>query len=101
MYMQTSTAIQDYVDQLGNAVESLQYKWWYDDFEWDLRPLTSEEAEQYVELVNHVTQTEYYETQIMAIVEKEAKAYFAGQQTLDKTIEVIQDRVTKYVNENR
>lgn len=101
MYMQTRTATQDYVDQLGNVVESLQYKWWYDDFEWDLRPLTSEEAEQYVELVNHVTQTEYYETQIMAIVEGEAKAYFAGQQTLDKTIEVIQDRAAKYVNENR
>ena len=42
-----------------------------------------------------------HEIQLQALVEEEIKVYFAGQQTLDKTIEIIQDRATKYVNENR
>jgi hypothetical protein len=37
----------------------------------------------------------------MNIITEEAANYFNGQKSLDETADIIQNRVTTYVNENR
>ena len=63
--------------------------------------MSTEEMQEFIDLVDHTMRVTEHEYEIQQIVEEEAEAYFTGRQTLDKTIEVMQDRATKYVNENR
>ena len=79
----------------------MKYDWGDGDVEISVTPLTLDEEKQFRNLVSQTHLTGYYEETVMGIVEEESSNYFYGQQSLDKTIQVIQDRVTKYVNENR
>ena len=101
MYMKTRTATEDYTDEFGVEISPMKYDWGDGDVEISVTPLTLDEEKQFRNLVSQTHLTGYYEETVMGIVEEESSNYFYGQQSLDKTIQVIQDRVTKYVNENR
>ena len=59
------------------------------------------EAEVYSELVNRTHKSGAYGGTLMQIVEDEAKMFCAGEKSLEKTEEIIQERAKTYVNENR
>ena len=40
-------------------------------------------------------------TEIMILIQEDIQAYFDGSKSLDDTIKIVQDKVSKYVNENR
>lgn len=63
--------------------------------------MTQEEADAYRELVHRTHKSGTYDKALMQIVEDEAKMYFAGDKNLEKTVEIIQERIKTYVNENR
>ncbi|MDE6635353.1 MAG: extracellular solute-binding protein, partial [Lachnospiraceae bacterium] len=63
-------------------------------------PATKEEAETVKELVKKSTYR-YYIFKQYEIIQKDISSYFEGEKGLDETVKVIQDRMDKYVNENR
>lgn len=101
MLVKRKTATKKYKDELGNEVEPLQSGYGWDDLNIDIGPLSDEQAQKYIDLVNSTTKTSDYNTEITNIITEEAKAYFAGQKSLDETADIIQNRVKTYVNENR
>ncbi len=63
-------------------------------------PLSAEECQEWEEYFNSITRcTLFSDRNILALVEEEAGAYFAGDRTLDDTVERIQRRAELYVNE--
>ena len=101
MLVKRKTATKKYKDELGNEVEPLQSGYGWDDLNIDIGPLSDKQAQKYIDLVNSTTKTSDYNTEITNIITEEAKAYFAGQKSLDETADIIQNRVKTYVNENR
>ena len=63
--------------------------------------MTRKEVDAYMELVNRTHKNGAYDGTLMQIVEDEAKMYFAGEKSLERTAEIIQERAKTYVNENR
>ncbi|MBO5470794.1 MAG: extracellular solute-binding protein [Lachnospiraceae bacterium] len=101
MLVKSKTATEKYTDELGNEVEPLETGWGWDDLNVDIGPLTDKQAQMYIDLVNNTDKTGEYNNEIGNIITEEAKAYFSGQKSLDETVDVIQNRVKTYVNENR
>lgn len=66
-----------------------------------IQKATMEEFQRYEDFINHVDKIDLYDGEIYGIVLELAGAYFAGDKTLDETVDLIQRRVTLYVNEAR
>ena len=52
-------------------------------------------------LITSASATYQYDTDLMKIITEEAAAYFAGQKSLDETADIIQNRASIYISENR
>ena len=62
--------------------------------------LSPKECQEWEDYFNSITRcTLFSDRNILALVEEEAGAYFAGDRTLDDTVERIQRRAELYVNE--
>jgi ABC-type glycerol-3-phosphate transport system substrate-binding protein len=67
----------------------------------DLARVSKEEWQEWEEYFNSITRCSLFsDRNILALVEEEAGAYFAGDRTLDDTVERIQRRAELYVHEN-
>lgn len=73
----------------------------WEDFGCELQPVTEEQIARYKDLINHTTKREKTDYMISDIIYEEAMVYFSGDRDVDETAKIIQDRVTKYVNEKR
>ena len=65
------------------------------------RPLTQEEVDQIMALIEGTTQVMRNDTKLNSIITEEAAAYFEGQKTLEQTVDIIQNRASIYINESR
>lgn len=65
------------------------------------RPATEEEVARYEGFINQIDRIQIYNDVIYDVVQEISGAYFAGDKSLDETVDLIQRRVTLYVNENR
>lgn len=101
LYKKSRMIEKPYTDPFNRLVDPLNTSIGFDSLEVPLKPLSEEQMNEFVQLVERTAGTQNIDVEMKRLVLEEAEAYFAGQQTLDKTIEVIQDRATKYVNENR
>ena len=63
--------------------------------------VTDEEWERFEGLINRIDKVDMYDPNIFNIVWEATGAYFAGDKTLDETVQMIQNRVGLYVNEQR
>ena len=61
--------------------------------------MSQEQADQILDLINATTAVYGYDQSIMDIISAEAAAYFAGEKSLDDTVNMIQSRVNLYVAE--
>jgi multiple sugar transport system substrate-binding protein len=61
--------------------------------------ITQEDAEVFRALVDSISALCGQDDRIIAIVQEEAAAYFAGAKTKEEVAAIVQDRVTTYVNE--
>lgn len=73
--------------------------WTHGDTQFELEPLSEEDAEYFRKLVYGVTRNNFIDYQMYQIIMEEAGAYFSGQKTVDEVADVIQNRVQLYVNE--
>ena len=63
--------------------------------------LTQEQADKLTELIESTDKISDDNEKIYAIVEKHARAYYAGDKTLDETAKFIQSEANIYINEQR
>lgn len=101
-YMKSQTATKPYVDEYGWSIAP-NYMNCYTEGDNDINyaPLSSDEEKQFRDLVNNTTKVMGDNEEVMNIICEEAGAYFSGQKSLDETADIIQNRVTNYVNEIR
>lgn len=66
-----------------------------------LHPATDEECQRFEDFYNSINKIELYDDNIYDIVWEACVPYFAGDKTLDETVELVQRRVSLYVNEQR
>ncbi len=67
----------------------------------EIYQISSEQAQQMLELTERIYSVSAYDSTLHFMILEEADAYFAGQKSLEETVEVIQSRANIYVNENR
>lgn len=101
MMVKAKMATKTYTDELGQEISPTESNYGYDDLEVEIKPSSQEEVDMYTELINNTKKISGYDNAIMEIIQEEAKAYFAGEKSLDDTADIIQNRVKTYVNENR
>lgn len=65
------------------------------------KPLTQEQMEKLVRFLLSVNRRDYFNEDLIRIVEEEAEAFFAGHQTSREAAEIIQNRVQLYLDENQ
>lgn len=66
----------------------------------EIHPVTDEELERYEDFINSIDKIDLCDDTIYNIVWEVAGAYFAGDKTVDEAVQIIQNRVSLYVNEN-
>lgn len=101
MFMKTKTTTKPYVDDFGNEIEPLNESWESDCGMVEIGPLAPDEEKMYRDLIDNTTKITRPNVAIMDIINEEAENYFHGRKKLDEVVEIIQNRVTTYVNENR
>ncbi len=71
------------------------------DYDYVIRAATKDERQRYESLLNSIDKIDLCDKTIFDIVRELIGPYFAGDKTLDETIQLIQNRVMLYVNEQR
>ena len=80
----------------------------YSAYYWDqakqkevkLKPMTQEEAQKLKDYVLSINILGCSDEEVSKIVQEETGAFFSGQKSAEQVAEVIQNRVTTYLNEN-
>ncbi|MEG2383702.1 MAG: hypothetical protein RSB39_08950, partial [Oscillospiraceae bacterium] len=67
----------------------------------DFFAITQEEADQIRALIDSVEKTGIYDESIMGIIKEEAALFFKGEKTVEQTAEMVQSRMSIYVNEQK
>ena len=91
-----------YIDENGEKVEYEQT--YYNSLTGEnepLLPLSQEQVDQFMEVINSVDGSTVYDEELFKIVVEEAGAYFAGQKPAEEVARLIQSRVWTYINEQR
>lgn len=101
MYKKARTTTVDYTDEFGNEVSPLQSGWSYDDFEVEIGPLSDEQVALFESVLNKTHKSLETDYKLSEIINEEAQAYFKGDKSVDEVCDIIQSRVSTYVNENR
>ncbi len=99
MQMQAAMTTEPYTDEFGNEVEPLNSNWFWGSVELKQEPVTEKDMEQFLELIQNTKKVQKTDDNISSIIEEEAQHYFEGDRKLEETVEVIQNRVTTYINE--
>lgn len=102
MMIKAHMTTETYTDEFGQEINPVDATYGYNnDWEAHAGPSGQREVDLYVELINNTKRIDTYDYKIMGIIEEETKAYFMGDKSLEDTVDIIQNRVTTYVNENR
>ena len=90
------------VDENGDPIPVYSGSVWIDDStEIETKPLTQAGLDKFMDLVNSITSVYSSDESVFNIIREETGAYFAGDKTLDNTANLIQSKVTLYVNEQK
>ena len=65
-----------------------------------LKPLTQEEVDFLTDFILSIDKFYRYSEEVHEIISEEAKAYFSGQKSAKEVADIIQSRLTIYINEN-
>lgn len=95
-------ATQPYIDEFGNEIEPIEIQRRNNGAtEIKTGPVSQKDVDIFVDLMNHTSKKVMFDEDLMDIITEEAQVYFKGEKSLDKTAEIIQKRISTYVNEQR
>lgn len=89
-----------YIDENGEKVE-YENTYWVNGEEVKVEPLTQEQVDYFMNLINSVDGSYHYDQELVTVVSEEAAAFFAGQKSAEEVSRLIQSRVQIYINEQR
>ena len=96
------TTTESYINEFGDMIEPVEeYPMTWGDIEVQMGIPTQEDVEVYLNLINQANRSVDGDEFVYRIIDEEAADYFKGKRKLDQTVEIIQSRVTTYVNEQR
>ncbi|MCI6034368.1 MAG: hypothetical protein MRZ88_00590 [Firmicutes bacterium] len=95
------SATEKYTDEYGNEIEPYQSSWGYDDLDVEIGPLSEDQVNKLREVIASVDHLYVYNDDVMTIISDETGAYFSGQKSAKEVADIVQNRVSNYVNENR
>jgi ABC-type glycerol-3-phosphate transport system substrate-binding protein len=95
------TATENYIDVYGNDVHPRDASYGYDDYELRITPSTKDEIDKLKELIKMADGINGLTDTSSKMVLEDVRPYFDGKRTLDDAIRIIQDRMSKFVNESR
>ena len=94
-------ATKKYTNELGREIRPREGERTYGNISLQAKPMTKEQAEKYISIVNDTKKSGQFAWTLMDIVDEEAQYYFNGDKSLDETVKIIQNRIHTYINENR
>ena len=65
------------------------------------KPYSDEDISTYTTAVENASGLWSNDRKVEDIIVEEAEAYFAGDKSVDEVVEIIENRVNTYINENR
>lgn len=89
------------LDENGNPIELSMGSWYINGTELEMKAVSQEDYDQFMELYNAIDRVYTYDTEIYDIVNKMAEPYFNGDSTVEEIVNQIQSRVGLYVNEQK
>ncbi len=101
LMIEGATAEKEYVNAMGKEVKPRDKECYIGGSSIKLGPLSQEQIDTYVNLVNRTRKVGCFNDAVTEILLEEAEDYFSGKNSLDKTVEYTQNRVSTYVNEKR
>lgn len=102
MKIKAQMTTENYTDEFGQEISPVSSSYGYgNDWEVEIGPSSQEEVDLYLDLIKNTKKVGGYDYKIMDILSEETEAYFKGDKSLEDTVDIIQNRVTTYVNENR
>lgn len=93
--------MQDFYKTENGDKISNYYSGGYSGYQVTTGPATEEEVQLLRDLINNSKAHESGYGGVKYIIEDDIQEYFDGKRSLDDTVRIIQDRMQKYVNENR
>ncbi len=85
----------------GQWVEPIRGQAGTSVLDYELAPLTAEQEKLFREIVTETTKKQKRDTQINQIIIEEAQVYFDDEKTKEQVVEIIQNRINVYLNENQ
>lgn len=101
--LQAQMSTEAYEDSYGNWIEPIETDVWYTDSGEERRigPASQEEVDILLDLIDRTKKHASLDDEGAMIIMEEASAYFNGKKSVDKVAEIIQKRMTTYVNEQK
>lgn len=93
------TTTETYIDEFGVEVSPLSLFLY--DSNLKAGPLSEEEVALFESILNNTHKRIETDNTLIEIIWREAQAYFIGDKTMEEVCDIIQNRVSIYVNENR
>lgn len=94
------TTTEEYVDEDGETIRPLDETSGWNDLEVKIKPASEEDVQMLKELIKK-SKVVSNNDEITTMLEEEINNYFEGTKSLDDIVKIIQDKLSKYVNENK
>ena len=95
-------ATEEYVDEYGDTIyPDTGGEWGWDNITVKIKPLDQANYDQIMDVINNTTKTFKYDEKMFSIISEETGAFFSGVKSAQETAELIQNRISTYVNEQR
>ena len=99
--MKKETTTTEYTDEDGNKVEPKDETNGYEEIEVKIGPATEEEVALFCDMVTH-SRLENTNSDMIEMLVEDISSYFKGdEKDINNVVKVLQDKMTKYVNENK
>ncbi|MBQ7359656.1 MAG: extracellular solute-binding protein [Lachnospiraceae bacterium] len=89
-----------WTDENGEVHEE-EYTYWMNGESIILEPMSQEEIQDLYDFITSVTKVNFYDEDITNIIQEEVEGFYSGQKSVDEVVDIIQNRVQLYVDENR
>ena len=87
----------------GERIKQAKMSYWQEGSETpiEIYAMSKEDVDMIMDLINSITRARNYDDAIVKIIIEDATPFFKGQKTAEATADILQNRISLYVNEQR